>query len=390
MIDRITIEWRFVEGVPILEPGHLYLVARSEGQTDGEGVVISGGPSLPVGEGGNPITGEYGFLEINESLGAGSSLSSSIDRYDPDDTEASRGALDITDVLLENNNVSLDDIWSLMVELANNIDSQEFRYDPTLGAPPIGSGLNSNSLITSVLSQVGVNIEDVRPTGNILPGDQTLLSGSGDDFLRGFDNSDVFFNAGGGNDIFHGGDGEVLQRSITSDGIDTVFYDGVDNVSINTAPDLTSWNVEQRLGGEEFLDTLFSIEAFGSRNFSILNEVNLENNDQGVRLDDQEGSEAQQLISSVGNDIVDTVTIDLGAEQSALFGNFGSFIGTQFSDEFVLNSFFGRSFDGNGGLDTVDYSGFQSSLGLTVDLDCSTNASALVRIERETASVHQI
>lgn len=66
-IESISLEWRIVDGT-FGRGGHLYLVARESGQEHGEGVAISAGPSAP-----NPPA-SYGFVQVNNGHGAGSSL----------------------------------------------------------------------------------------------------------------------------------------------------------------------------------------------------------------------------------------------------------------------------------------------------------------------------
>ncbi|MCB9989804.1 MAG: hypothetical protein H6867_00305 [Rhodospirillales bacterium] len=79
-IERISIEWRPINATGGTA-GHLYLVAREAGQNDGEGNAISIGPSIPF-DADDPFGGaysilfdyDYGFVEVNESNGAGSAL----------------------------------------------------------------------------------------------------------------------------------------------------------------------------------------------------------------------------------------------------------------------------------------------------------------------------
>lgn len=250
-IESISLEWRPIEEIAGIA-GHLYLVARESGQEHGVGVAISAGPSAP-----NPPV-SYGFVRVNNGHGAGSSLSQTIDAYADGETSQDRDSLDISQLLMDSNSFpSLYDVWQYMVQFVNQLAVEQFIYDPTAGLPPRGVGLNSNSIIASALSKVGIDIDDVLPeTSTLFPGTDTILSGAGGDYLRGWDGNDTFFDAGGGTDIFHGGNGENLVRSDSSDGHDVVFYDGIDSLAINTAQDLLSWEAVQRKGGVEYIDML--------------------------------------------------------------------------------------------------------------------------------------
>lgn len=366
-IERVTLEWRFVQiGADLV--GHLALVARESGQSDGQGYVISGNPSKYGSE--NPSSGDYGYLQANLGNGTGGDLEDSVDAYPVGTTESDRHAVDISSALLSaGGGRTLDQIWADMCSLGDQIDAQQFTYDPSKGAPPTGVTANSNSFINSVLSLIGVEASD-HYGGTLpafgFPGDQTILSGVGDDFMRGFSGNDTFLNAGGGYDIFHGGDGTSLVRSDGSDGFDRVGYDGFDYVTINTASDLSSWQAIQKKGMVTYTDTLYSIEAFGSKDFLLQNEINFSNEIEGkvfedkspadLMAEDGEFSDAQTLVQVE----VDSIYVN--------FTNFGTIVATDYADSFVLNQQVGRIFDGGGGTDKVSYDGvIRNGLKFAID-----------------------
>jgi hypothetical protein len=137
-VTRITLEDKPALGA-VTGAGHLYVVLREDGEADGQGLVIRGGQ-------GGTISG---LLEVD----AGGLLVATEDEYSPSDTELSRHARDITDLVCTGS-------WSAMVDFARGIDGV---YDYEL---PFASGdrvhvANSNALIFSVLNAVGIDARTI-------------------------------------------------------------------------------------------------------------------------------------------------------------------------------------------------------------------------------------
>lgn len=317
----------------------------------------------------NYVTGAYGYLQANLGNGAGSSLSTTVDAYGSGVIEGDRNAEDISGVLVAaGNGRSLDQIWTDMCALADQIAARQFTYDPSEGALPVGVTANSNSLIASVLALIGVDVTQHiggTPPSLGFPGDQTILSGSGDDFLRGFAGNDTLLNAGGGNDILHGGDGTQLIRSDLWDGKDTVLYKEYSLVEVSVEDDF--WSVTKNTEGAEFTDTLYSIESLGSYLFRIMNKVRLTELQEGKTIKDRSSVEMLELQDDVGGEIQSLMTVSIDNIDIEFF-NFGTIIATNYADTFALNQLIGRSFNGGDGSDVVSYEGI-SSHGIRAVLD---------------------
>ena len=170
-ISRISIEWQSIRG-SLGTVGHLYLVARTPSQEDGEGYAISGYP-----EGKSTGTADFDGddrLEVNEAFdltnqkfsslnsGYGAELTDTIDQYGPNDTEQTRGSIDLTAAIqaVHGGSVDLDNIWLQMVSLAQELSDSQYTYDLT-PEYALGYMVNSNSLAASALSKIGLNVEDV-------------------------------------------------------------------------------------------------------------------------------------------------------------------------------------------------------------------------------------
>lgn len=104
-IERINIEWKEIGDFPH-GAGHLYLVARESGQSNGDGYAISG---YPEGSSDDPENPEFygtqrlevnkGFSEgafVSRNSGYGATLSETHDIYKAGDNETNRGTNNIT------------------------------------------------------------------------------------------------------------------------------------------------------------------------------------------------------------------------------------------------------------------------------------------------------
>ena len=367
-IVRITLEWRPVVGSNG-HAGHLVLVAREAGQTNGAGYAISGNASLyKTLDAWNYVTGSWGVLEVNQGAGAGTALSATVDAYSSGKTESQNNANDITNALIAaGNGKSLTEIWDMMCDFANQIGQQEYIYDP---GPlfPVGVGTNSNSLISSVLSLAGLDI-DQHVIGSLpsqgFPGSDTILTGSDDDYLRGFSGHDVFKSSGGGNDVLHGGDGTIVRSSL-GDGRDTVLYYGYTAVTIKDEGNY--WSVDKTLDSEEYVDTLYSIESFGNKVFRILNKVDFADASSGKHFKDATDSDIDDAMENVGDGVASFMRVDVDGVEVELF-NFGTYIGTASTDRFDINQIIGRVFDGGNQKDVIDYSEVNDTFGVNMRPD---------------------
>jgi hypothetical protein len=174
---------------------HLYLVF-----VDDEGVesVITGGPDQD-----GPIN--FGDIEVS----AGGLLEDS-DVARNNDTPGDRGSREI-DVGARDP----ADVWAIMLQQADNIDAAGIDYRPF--------GPNSNTVITSVLHSVDIEVRDNLPvavqrsevpglSSNLdfptmltgTPGNDTIIGGDEDDTLLGEGGDDALFG-GPGDDFMAGG-----------------------------------------------------------------------------------------------------------------------------------------------------------------------------------------
>jgi Ca2+-binding RTX toxin-like protein len=407
-ISRITLEWRPLNFGNNLA-GHLALVARDSSQADGQGVVISGNPSLYGSE--NSVTGEYGYLQTNLGNGAGSALSVSVDAYGSGVTESARHAVDITSVLLAAGNGStLSQIWNALCALAEQINASEYVYDPASGAPPVGATANSNSLIATVLSSMGIDIApylaaEPNPPTVGWPGSDSILVPAGDSYMRGWGNDDTFLVYGGGNHIIHGGDGDNLVRTDFTDGSDVARFDGFDSLAINTSEDLNSWIATIGANSQTYVTTMYSIELFGAREFGSGRTISLQNQAAPVTLTDKVAADIETLEGQLGGDVESFLEIATSTASVQVF-NFQSFTGTTFTDQFSLNKVSGRAFDGGDdtgnthvqdNVDTVSYSGLTSEVttGISVyyqstDGTASVNRTGVVTEDTFASIEHMI
>lgn len=364
-IERISIEWRPVAGIP--GTGHLYLIAREAGQTNELGSVISVGPSIPQSFPNvlNPLV-DYGYIEINEGASAGGNIGDAVTRLTIDfytigeTTELSRGSRDIqAELLAANPGSTLDQIWSRMVAYANAIDVQEIKYDPSDSLFPIGSGVNSNSVIVTLLSSVGVNFDNILPNqlgledtpvaAGLFPAQNTLVGTAGDDELNGYGGNDLFYVASGGSDIFNGGDGSLKSAVGVADGLDKIKFSAADEAAV-TYTDFgggeTGWTYFQRIDSEVSAGKLYSIERFSGARLDLLNKIDMSSYNSGVQFKDQSATEIQSIQQNIDPDVTSSLRMQISPTDYAIVDNFGTFVGTSYDDTFTLNAALGRSFNG--------------------------------------------
>jgi Ca2+-binding RTX toxin-like protein len=223
-IARISLEWRNVDGTDG-KGGHMYLVARTSGMTDGQGGVIDGNPQYF-------IPGAWGYLQIDKGNGAGSLFGDTVDAYPTGVHESDRHTVDISDDLIAaSGGLSLDAIWNNMEVFAAQIGAEQFPYS-ALELP-----LNSNSVPASLLSSLGLDVNNYL-SGSLpalgFPGQKAFLGGSGDDMLTGFGDAVRMFGRGGndhligatGNDTIDGGKGDDI---ITAGAGQDLAYGGYGN-----------------------------------------------------------------------------------------------------------------------------------------------------------------
>lgn len=165
---------------------HLYLVKTV---TDSQGRVVS----EKVIRGSLASDGSLGAIaDVN--------LASSPDRRGSDTPqERHRTVLDL-------GTRDAEDVWSVMVKHAQNIDAAHLPYSFDIYRQAPGDDLNSNSVVASVLHSVGINWATHYPVG-IRPGEAPLYgqlqSMKVNDSLFGTAHRDIMFG-GVGNDSLYG------------------------------------------------------------------------------------------------------------------------------------------------------------------------------------------
>jgi hypothetical protein len=165
---------------------HLYLVF-----VDDQGVesVITAGPDQ---------NGPFDFGDIEVSAGG---LLEDSDQARGNDTPGDRGSHEIGTV-----DRDPADVWAVMLQQADNIDAAGIDYRPL--------GPNSNTVITSVLHSVDIEVRDDLPVGvqrSEVPGlssnldfSTTLIGTPGDDTIIGGDEDDTLLGRGGDDALFGG------------------------------------------------------------------------------------------------------------------------------------------------------------------------------------------
>ncbi len=176
-VVQITVEVKEVAvlGVPS-GVGHLYLVLKRE---SGEELVISGGPA-----GNFPSFGDL-VVDSNDPID-----DERDENGNPSDTVKGIRVLDFGDR-------DLEDVWSLLVQHAEQIDAEGLSY--------LLFDQNSNSTIASILHLAGLDVEAVLPENNLsVPGtdnylnfDYTLQGSDSGDIIQGVNGDDRFIGATG-------------------------------------------------------------------------------------------------------------------------------------------------------------------------------------------------
>jgi Ca2+-binding RTX toxin-like protein len=140
---RITLEDTIALGTVTLA-GHLYLVARDDGEMNGDGDVIRGG---------NPT----GLLAVYTGP-----LNESLDRYEPGQTEATHHARSVTGF-----GGTTEAAWSHMSSYAQGINQGQYDYEiPPHPAEQRLDLANSNAVVFSALNSIGIDarsLPDIEP-----------------------------------------------------------------------------------------------------------------------------------------------------------------------------------------------------------------------------------
>ena len=178
---------------------HLYLVF-----VDDQGVesVITAGPDR---------RGPFNFGDIEVSAGG---LLEDSDVARGNDTPGDRGSREI-DVGARDP----ADVWAVMLQQADNVHAAEIDYRPL--------GPNSNTVITSVLHSVDIDVRDTLP-GDVqrseVPGltsnldfPTTLTGTPGNDTIVGGDENDTLFGKGGEDTLFGGQGPDRLEGNQDAD-----------------------------------------------------------------------------------------------------------------------------------------------------------------------------
>lgn len=223
-----------IEGFNVFHSGHLYLVYVDD---LGREWVLRGGPE-------NDMV-PWGSILVVGSVGNDTLLSRSEDaRVDGNDQPVSkeeRGSreIDVPD------GMSVESAWNLMREYASAIQFADVPYDASAAI----YGFNSNSFIGTLLSVIGVDVNDFIPqiwqisefvgkddiidVPSVIEGsdetdivylngsDDVVELGAGDDTVHAGDGSDQII-AGAGNDFFNG---DALDR-VDAVSIDKLSYAG--------------------------------------------------------------------------------------------------------------------------------------------------------------------
>jgi len=188
----------FIEARPALLTAnvkyHLYLVYQDD---EGSEFVIRGGTQVKD----SSISYQYGDIAAE----TGVPMEDSMDYRDPDYAQY-RGQVEID---LQGRNA--DDVWSIMVQQAQNINDAGLSYSSFLQ--------NSNSVITSVLKVVGIDVINNLPANtevsdypaiyNSLSIDTNLSGTYKSDVIHGMGGNDII-SGGIGNDSLFGGDGQDI------------------------------------------------------------------------------------------------------------------------------------------------------------------------------------
>ena len=197
----------FVEGGDISDPflshifGHLFLVYQTAAN---EEYVIRGGPSTPT-----PQSPQYGLINVENSW----LLSESADAQN---NTHGRTGLDL-------GGRDASDVWSIMVQAAEQIDKHGFSYSPVFPSQ------NSNNVVGTLLHAVDTNPQLPGPilylTTAVLDMPYTLVGTAYDDHLSGGPSSDRL-EGGAGNDTYYFSRNSGDDTISDTGGSDTIYYHG--------------------------------------------------------------------------------------------------------------------------------------------------------------------
>ncbi|MGF9763302.1 calcium-binding protein [Microvirga sp. 0TCS3.31] len=241
---------------------HLYLVKRV---TDEQGNVVSE----------KVIRGTAGGEGELETL-AGVDLASSPDRRGSDTLEERHH----TPLNLAGRDA--DDVWSIMVQHARNIDRADLDYSVDISKDLPGDDLNSNSVVASVLHTIRVDWAKTLPSGisrsevplvgqiqymevnDVLRGTESsdaILGGVGNDSISGFGQDDLL-SGESDNDRLSGGTGD--DSVVGGTGNDRIFGGGGDDV-LRGSSGADAFIFHARPGGSAGIDII--------RDFSVVDDA---------------------------------------------------------------------------------------------------------------------
>jgi Ca2+-binding RTX toxin-like protein len=295
-----------------------------------------------------------------------------------------------------------DSAWAAMLDFVNTLGTTQDDGRILTETDYSFSKANSNSTITSAMAAAELDVfsnlpivgGDLEGTGDgtrlsrdIFPAVTTFFSGSGDDTFAGSDENigqlfvSVMTNGTSGADVFYGGALGTKEFEDTSDGKDSyalVTPPLSQTVKIGFFEDASGKLIGQYVddpSGKR--DELYSIENVATRSFSSTNSINFSTFNAGVDLRDMDATEFSEFaaiysgLDGIEDFITSAITMTFPDGETASYGNFGHFIGTELADNFRYNVIAGRITDGNGGVNLVDYSGMTFA-GVNIDLMAGT------------------
>lgn len=288
--------------------------------------------------------------------------------------------------------------WNFIAALARDINGQELPYHAQLIASRYLFNINSSSVIATLLYSIGIEIAQNLPFGvGRTNGWQTLLGTSGDDVLR-IESTFINLVGGPGNDTFYGSDGSEgherfaggvgddeffwsngshtyhggqLRLDYGADGIDTVNYTDVGEISIEINPARVPHKSADFIATHETgVDYLMSIETIkwgtGSDTVNLGEGLSLINErivldlgdqaalDQGDIVDFAAATGPVQLLAATNPDfILARDAANTESEAGIWLTSADWIVGTDFNDQAYL-SWGIRGFEGGEGDDLID------------------------------------